>query len=187
MLNTTKCQDAKGTCGAFSLRRVTSFAMALLLSVFLASCGEVEAMGEVVLFSALNGKLLDKGKPVAGATLERETKWRWGKETIKDATTTATDGAFSFPAVKRKMLLGSLLPHEAVIEQTISVSYGGKSYMLWATDKRDYENNGELSYVERGKTGIKTAADPKKPMSVTCRLDGEPHHNGNVFGLCDFN
>jgi hypothetical protein len=159
---------------------------ALALSALLAGCGEVKAMGEVVLFSALSGKLLFNGKPVVGATLERETKWRWGKETVKDAATTAADGAFSFPAVKRKMLLGSLLPHEPVIEQTITVSYGGKSYMLWATDKRDYESNGELNYVARGKTGLQTAADPRKQMSVTCKLESEPRHNGNIFGLCDF-
>jgi hypothetical protein len=186
MLNTAKYFGASFGRGTCALRGAASLGLALVFSIFLAGCGEVNAMGEVVLFSALSGKLSDKGKPVAGATLERETKWRWGKETIKDTATTTADGAFSFPAVKRKMLLGSLLPHEPVIEQTISVSYGGKSYMLWATDKRDYENNGELSYVARGQTGLRTAADPKKPMSVTCRLEGEPHQNGNVFGLCDF-
>ena len=142
-------------------------------------------MGEVVIFSAVRGVVTLQGKPVAGATLERETRWTWGKETVNDVTTTAADGAFSFPAIKRKMLVGSLLPHEPNVFQKIVIQHGGKSYQAWSLNKRNYDDNGELLYFDDNR-GMVPLRDISKPISLQCRLEAQEHRSGKVFGICDF-
>ena len=68
-------------------------------------------------------------------------------------------------------LLGSLLPHEVVIDQTMTIQHDGKTYKAWALFKRDYDNNSELN---------------GKPINITCRLEKPPARRGSVFGICEF-
>jgi hypothetical protein len=186
MVNTQKYSNACLLRILGVLRRGASLALALALSAFLAGCGEVKAMGEVVLFSAVSGKVVDQGKPLAGIKLERETKWTWGKETINDHVVSGADGSFSFPAIKRKMLLGSILPHEAIIRQEIKASLNGSVREVWLANKRNYENNGELSYVDDNLRKMTNYRDPSKPIRVTCDLSGQPTRRGGIYGLCEF-
>jgi len=59
----------------------------------LSACTEGQTMGKMVWFSAVRGTVLQDGKPVAGA--------------------------FALPAIVRNSFLGSPLPHEPLVKQTI--------------------------------------------------------------------
>jgi len=127
-------------------------------------------MGSMVLFSSIRGRVLLEGKPVAGATVEREFRWAWKEETGTDATTTDQNGAFSFPAIVRSSFFGSLLPHEPVVRQTILIKHAGKTYKAWMFDKGNYRENGELN---------------GRPIVLGCRLEAEPSKHGEVYGICE--
>ena len=88
-------------------------------------------MGKKCLFSAVKGVVLDHGRPVEGAIIERSYKWSWKDQSGGDNTTTDARGAFSLPVIWGHSLSASLLPHEPLISQTILIKYGGKSYDAW--------------------------------------------------------
>ncbi len=163
-------------------RLAPAAAIGLLLAAN--GCSEGKAMAEVVLFSAVRGVVTLKGQPVSGVTLERETEWTWGKENIRDTATTGSDGKFAFPAVKRRMLLGKLLPHEPAVFQRILIHHGGKEYRVWIMDKRNYDENGELFYFDDQRGNV-PYRDPSKPISLRCPLESEEHRSGKVWGICD--
>jgi len=129
-------------------------------------------MGNLVLFSAVSGTVLLDGKPVAGAKVDREFDWAWKSEKGHDGTSTNAEGHFALPAITRSSFFGSLLPHEPLIKQTITINHAGKAYQAWVLFKRDYDNNGELD---------------GKPIALTCKLDTEPQRRGEVFGICEPN
>ncbi len=127
------------------------------------------AMAKMVMFSAVSGKVLQDGKPVAGAVVEREFRWSWKSETGTDSTQTDASGAFRFPVIERSSFMGSVLPHEPMVRQTILIKHGGKTHKAWMFDKGNYKLDGELG----------------KPIVMTCRLEKEPTHTGDVFGICE--
>ena len=128
------------------------------------------AMAAMIIFSGVNGKVVEHGTPVAGATIEREWRWAWKGETGSDTTTTAADGSFTLPVVERSSLLGGLLPHEPIVRQTILIHHAGKTYKAWAFDKGNYALDGELD---------------GRPIALTCRLEDQPRRHGDVYGICD--
>lgn len=127
-------------------------------------------MAKMVIFSAVKGRVLDNGKPVAGAVVEREFRWAWKEENGTDTTTSNAAGEFSLPAIERSSLLGSLLPHEPMVRQTILIKHAGKTHKAWMFDKGNYKDNGELG---------------GKPISITCRLENQPVRHGDVYGICE--
>lgn len=127
-------------------------------------------MGKMCLFSAVKGVVLDHGKPVAGARIERSYNWGWNGRKGGDETATDAQGAFALAALWDSSLLGSLLPHEPVVEQTILIHHGGSTYKAWMFDKHNYSENGELH---------------GKPISLICRLEAEVAHHGDVYGICE--
>lgn len=149
------------------LKPVAAFGLALLMTT--TAC-EAYAMGKMCLFSAVKGVVLDHGAPVEGAVIERSYKWAWKDQSGSDSATTDMQGAFSLPAIWGRSLLGSILPHEPFVTQTILVKYKGKSYEAWLSDKRGYEENDELD---------------GRPISLMCRLEAEPARHGKVFGICE--
>jgi hypothetical protein len=128
------------------------------------------AMASMVIFSAVSGKVLQAGQPVAGAVVEREFRWAWKEENGKDAATTDAAGEFRLPAIERNSLLGSVLPHEPMVRQTILIKHAGKTHKAWLVDKSNYDDNGELK---------------GKPIRLTCRLESQPARRGEVFGICE--
>ena len=126
-------------------------------------------MAKMVIFTAVQGKVLLAGKPVAGAVVEREFRWAWKQETGVDSAQTDMAGQFSLPAIERSSLMGSLLPHEPNIRQTILIKYAGKVHKAWMFDKGNYRPQGEIG----------------KPIVLTCRLETEATHRGEVFGICE--
>jgi hypothetical protein len=128
-------------------------------------------MAKMVIFSAVQGRVLDNGKPVAGAQIERTFKWAWKDESGSDTTTTGTAGEFTLPAIERSSFLGSLLPHEPVIRQSITIRHGGKAYEAWLYNKHSYANNAELD---------------GKPIRLVCKLENPPQRrHGDIYGICE--
>ncbi len=154
--------------------RITATLLLVLASVTLAGCGARSDgfdWGRLVLFSAVSGKVLDKGKPVAGLTLTRSVEWKG--DTYVDTTTTDKDGGFAFPVLKRFGGLYLVLPAEPRISQSISTVHLGKEYEIWGYLKGGYDNNGELlvGYTDSTMSARITIADPEKvPIVVTCDL-----------------
>ena len=127
-------------------------------------------MGKKCLFSAVKGVVLEHGRPVEGAVIERSYEWAWKQQKGGDSTTTDAQGAFALPVIWGRSLSASLLPHEPNVRQTILIRYAGKSYDAWFVNKGGYEENDELG---------------GRPISVVCRLDSEPTRRGAVFGICE--
>jgi hypothetical protein len=161
--------------------RITAIALLALASLMLASCGARRDgfdWGRFVLFSAVSGKVLDKGKPVAGLTLTRTVKWKG--DTYTDTTVSGKDGEFAFPVLKQFEILRQVLPAEPLISQSIDTIHQGKAYKIWSLSKGNYDNNGELEAVNFfvDKNGVRFSreaiVDPKKvPIKVTCELATE--------------
>ena len=129
-------------------------------------------MFKVCLFSPVKGNVVLKGKPVAGAVIERSYDWAWKNQKGHDQTTTDQNGEFSLPAIYGTMILGSVLPHEPFIDQTILIKQDGKIYQAWCTDKRNYEEFGELAGMLKG-----------KPLNLMCDLEAElKNHDFRTYG-----
>lgn len=159
------------TAAAPARSRLARFAAAglavLVGGLLLATQGT--AMAKMVMFSAVSGQVLQDGKPVAGAVVEREFRWSWKSETGTDSTQTDAQGAFKLPVIERSSFMGSLMPHEPFVRQTILIKHGGKTHKAWMFDKGNYKLDGEIG----------------KPIVMTCHLEKEPTHHGDVFGICE--
>lgn len=127
-------------------------------------------MGKFCLFSAVQGVVLSQGQPVVGAVIERKFVWAWGNETSTDQAVTDANGEFHLSAIFRGSLLGSILPHQPHIVQTLRIQYQGKEYLAWAFAKMNYQENSELK---------------GKPIALICRLENEPSHKGEIYGICE--
>jgi hypothetical protein len=161
--------------------RALSVLLLAFASVMLASCARTDSFdwGRVALFSAVSGKVLYRGEPVAGLTLTQTVDW---SDDIRTHTAvTDKGGNFAFTAVKTFSLLHQILPAQTRIGQSIKTTHLGKQYEIWAKSKTNYDNNGELFYYDYSKEPEpqqsrprKTMADPKKiPITTTCELSTE--------------
>jgi hypothetical protein len=150
------------------------FSKVVVAGVIIAATGllasrKALSMGKKCMFSEVQGVVLHNNQPVMGAVVEREFKWTWKGETGKDQTTTGSKGEFRLPAIYRSSM-GSFLPHEPIVRQTILIQHGGQTFKAWMLDKSNYDENGELQ---------------GKPIRLLCRLETEPKRSGEVFGICD--
>lgn len=127
-----------------------------------------------VMFSEVQGVILKDGKPVSGALVTREFTWAWNDYSQKDQFTTDSTGKFKFPLASRFSLATSLLPHEPVIKQKITIQHEGKEYLAWRYFKHDYNKNDELA---------------GKDINLKCDLTKEPgfYINKDIFGICVLN
>jgi hypothetical protein len=125
--------------------------------------------GKVFLFSEVEGVVVHRGQPVAGATVERSYHWGWKDQTFSSTVATDASGRFSFPEDSRSSMGGSLLPHEPLITQKILIRHDGRQYEAWIFTKRNYDQNGELK---------------GRKIRLTCDLDRTPSHTGKVYGIC---
>lgn len=120
---------------------------------------------DLILFSAVQGRLLDHGKPLAGAKIERTSLWNMEDYPRQEFTTTDKDGAFSFPEVRGMADFGFLakLFHVPTVSQSLYLHREGKEYLLYANSRGNYEPNTETGYPE-----IALLCDMKN-----LRVDGE--------------
>ncbi len=96
---------------------------------------------ELVLFSPVNGVVLEGGKPVPGATVTRMLQWK--ELNMEDQVTTSDAGEFSFSAKTVKSMLWRIIPHNPVIMQSIVVHVGEKPFKAWKFQKGNYKLNSE--------------------------------------------
>ena len=148
------------------------------LSSFMVSLRDAKAMGRMNLFSTVSGVVLDHGTAVAGAVIKRTVFWTWKSERIADQTTTDAQGRFALPAIWRTSWLGSILPHEPLVEQEILIEHGGRTYVAWRYNRRTYDENDELY---------------GSPIELRCSLENEAvrhhlkqHHlKHDIYGICE--
>jgi hypothetical protein len=171
-----------------SFASVMSLASLIATSVLLSSCmrGDGFDWGRLVIASAINGKILDRGKPVANATVTRKVEWRWGEDTYTDTTTTDKEGRFSFDTLKKFAVAGNFLPHEPYIDHSYFVRVGNEEVFFLYRNKRGYDYNDELIanhpaeyYVGKRKLyedslGRKYLRNPKEVNAVTCQMELQP-------------
>lgn len=110
--------------------------------------------GKVCTFSKITGVIIENGKPVTNALVERTTDYNSKKS---DETYTDSDGRFEFPALFERSA-GSLLPQDFVVGQTIFISTMDGKKQIWEGIKRSKKENSE----SRG-----------EPLEVECDLDNE--------------
>ena len=146
--------------------------MAVGTAVVLLGCLQGTAMAKMVMWSEMKGRVLMNGRPASGAVLTRNFFWQWKSEKGSDQATANAAGEFSFPTIERSSFVGGLLPHEPVVEQTMTIQFEGKSYKAWGLFKHSYELNAENN---------------GRPIDVTCRLEAERTMHGEVNGICEFN
>jgi hypothetical protein len=152
----------------------------LITSLLLMIAGTGYAMSRfnLCLFSEVEGIVLDHGKPVVGAELERIWDLGYDESTGSDRTTTDEKGYFRFPKVTRFYILPGILPlMQPDVGQDIFVFYQGKKIDAWSTTKKDYKINSELD----------------KPIKLICNVEREPVYikvpnkiNRTIYGICDF-
>ena len=138
-------------------------------ALFFTHAERANAMGKMCLFSAVKGVVLDHGVPVEGAILERTYQWAWKDQSGGDKAVTGAAGEFAFPAMWGQSLLGSILPHEPVVDETILIHHGDKTYKAWMFTRGNYREDGELG----------------RPIVLVCRLEAEVTHHGRVYGICE--
>jgi len=132
-------------------------------------------MGKLYLFSEVEGVVVIDGKPVSGATIERDYVWGWNDQRDGDKAVTDAGGAFRMPALTGSSFFASWLPHEPAIQQKLIIRVGDKSYEGWTSTKPNYTANGELD---------------GKPLKLRCDLNAEPKRtsiggfNRGFFGIC---
>lgn len=122
------------------------------------------------LFSEVSGVVLADGQAVAGAVLNRTWFWHWKDQRGADATVTGPDGRFQFPAVQGRSISASLLPHEPVIEQRITIDVNGQTYKAWVHIRGSYLPNKEVG---------------GRPLRLVCRLDTAPRAHDGYYGICE--
>lgn len=148
-----------------------------LIAVLLTIAGGSMAFGKtLILFSEVNGKLVDAaGAPAAGLPVRRTWDADGPNVQGEDTTTTAEDGSFTFPEVTHSSFWASIVPQSATIVQEIrATGADGYEKLLYALDKSNYERDGELNRSPYKGPGI----------NITCRIDAEPSDAGWFWGTC---
>ncbi len=107
------------------------------------------------LCSAVSGKILDNGNPLAGVNIERSLI-DFDSKTHKDSTLTDENGCFTLPAVNIRSRSPGSLFRELLTSQEIYIKQSNNLFTLWsitlwgvkpivAYDKKLAQLNGDLS------------------------------------------
>ncbi|XPF95196.1 DUF6795 domain-containing protein [Colwellia sp. RE-S-Sl-9] len=87
---------------------------------------------DVHLCSAVSGRILDKGKPLAGVKIERELRYIDNKKRV-DSALTDEKGCFTLSVVNVRSKAPGWMFCEQMTGQTIGFFYENKFYKLWGT------------------------------------------------------
>jgi hypothetical protein len=141
------------------------------------ACSEGEAAVEqAVLFSALEGQVVQGDQPLGGATLIRE--WEFAEDSVqgRDETITDASGHFAFPAVTHAYRQPRFFVQEKVITQLIRVQAGNKEWRAWAAVKHNIKPGTESG------TFSKRAVPSDVPLHVKIDVDSAVEKRGSVIG-----
>ncbi|MEM6487230.1 MAG: DUF6795 domain-containing protein [Pseudomonadota bacterium] len=147
---------------------------AAVLLVLAVSFGVITAGGpamakEIVLFSAVDGRLVHAdGSPATGVRISRN--WRRGSREAGDEATTDGTGRFAFPEIAETPgFFASLLPGSEPTVQRMTAHAESGDVLLWQAIKNSPERHAELE---------------GKPTKIVCRVDAEPGDGGLYWGTC---
>jgi hypothetical protein len=148
--------------------------LAIILPAMLALSG-CSNMASLVLFSSIEGQLVNNGQPVAGSLITRT--WFWHNKDVRgsDSTTTDAQGRFTLPAVTSGNLMARLMPHEPVVQQQMHARIGNDDVKLWGTFKRNYLQAGEFDRYTRTSGGT---------VRIVCDIAAPEAEMGEIIGRC---
>jgi hypothetical protein len=131
---------------------------------------------QIVLFSALEGRVIQGGKPLANAVLIRE--WDFAEDSVvgKDEVKTDARGYFRFPAVLHSYKPPIFLAQEMYVAQLIRVKATNKEWRVWSGSKRDHTAGSERSQ------DIIEPITPEEALKITIDLDAPRALRGGVVG-----
>jgi hypothetical protein len=144
----------------------------LFFLLFISVINEATAMsifGKNVMFSEVSGTVTLNNVPVKHAEIERYYRWSWDDKKETDKTVTDEKGLFKLPLREKSGGVSSIIPHEPVVFQQITIKYNGNEYIAWQHTKHNYDKNGEL----KGKS-----------LVLVCELSKKPEVNDDYAGIC---
>lgn len=103
----------------------------------------------LILSSAVEGQILDHGKPVAGLKVQRKISWNMEAEVRTESTSTDKNGRFKFPEVRGSANFGFLAKLFHVPAIAIDVN------LLEENTRTSLYSVGRSSYGEAVETGYK--------------------------------
>ncbi len=168
-------RQAPGIGAVFAPRllRVGVVAGAFIVAACVA--GETE-MEQAVLFSALEGQVMQNGQPLANATLVREWDFPENKVRGRDEATTDANGQFRLPVVLHPYRRSRFFPQQPVVVQLIRVSHGGTEWRVWAATKMNLKAGTEIS------SDVIDGTAPDQPLKVVMDLDLPQARRGMIVG-----
>lgn len=119
-----------------------SFAWAGLLICLLAPLGACAVKKDnLYLFSAVKGRIVKNGEPVAGIKVERSTSWNMEQTPRIETTTTDENGFYEFSEMTGSAEFGFLskLLHIPTINQEIQVYEGASEILIYVNVKNNYD------------------------------------------------
>ena len=148
----------------------------MLLWLALLGCngkGEGAQMGKfdrLVLFSRVQGVVVDHGSPVSGAALTQKIVWSDDDSDNTEVRIQAdAQGRFHFEPITRAAGITRMVPHAPMILQTIRITHGGKDYVAWKHGKQSYDDNSELG---------------GRSLLLVCDLSLPPEQVDDHYGIC---
>ena len=126
---------------SFKRIRVRFYFVLICVTVFQLEASAMSFGKQVCVFSAVEGTVLQDGKPVRDALVKRS--YKWDGEDVIDQQTTDEDGRFSFPEANEKSLM-AIFPHNPAVTQFIKFVVDDTEYLAWGYVKGNYDVNGEL-------------------------------------------
>ena len=132
-------------------RQLSLFTLACLpFLIFVPQGAHAVRQDNLILSSAVEGQLLDNGKPVAGQKVQRVISWNMESEPRTEITTTNKDGRFQFPEIRGAAEFGFLakLFHVPVISQEIYLIQANEEIILYSKTRGSYKPKFETGYDE---------------------------------------
>lgn len=140
-------------------RNLALFALACTPFLFLIPKGAHAVWQDnLILSSAVEGQILDHGKPAAGLKVHRIISWNMEAEARTEITSTDKEGRFQFPEVRGAADFGFLakLFHVPTVGIEIEVIANNENLMAYGTSRHSYKG-----HVETGLPQIRMVCDLK--------------------------
>lgn len=141
------------------------------------ACSNGEAAVEqAVLFSAVEGQVVQGSQPLGGATLIRE--WEFAEDSVRGSDRTLSDasGHFAFPAITHAYRQPRFFAQEKVISQLIRVQAGSSEWRVWAAVKKNIKPGTESG------TFTNRAVPSDVPLRVKIDVESAVEKRGSVVG-----
>jgi hypothetical protein len=131
------------------IRHLALLALACIPFLFLIPKGaHAVRQDNLILSSAVEGQILDHGKPVAGLKVQRTISWNMEDKPRTETTTTGKDGRFQFPEVRGTAEFGFLakLFHVPTVLLDVNLVEEKQSTSLFSVVRSSYAPAVETGY-----------------------------------------